>query len=274
MSLRDVFEGTTTELGDFSVGQVGLGSFYVLLGQQEGNTTQAPFTGFTEAGWFSADLSPNYCAPQSGGTFYDNFTTDTSLNAACWSTSGAAISQLGSTFGALNATYSDPDLDFINGMEMTSGGQEGADFSGLQSTYAYSAPFDFETTVSGTASGDSAFSVYLVGGDSSGVVGVEGNLNPSNGADYGIWDNQESLPAGNGFAGSEDLIATPSEGTPYDISISVNASGAASVEVNGVTSATHAAVGMGPFSCSWGKGTSAVTRPRTLPTRRRGRRPA
>ena len=159
-------------------------------------------------------------------------------------------------------------------MEMTSGGQEGADFSGLQSTYAYSAPFDFETTVSGTASGDSAFSVYLVGGDSSGVVGVEGNLNPSNGADYGIWDNQESLPAGNGFAGSEDLIATPSEGTPYDISISVNASGAASVEVNGVTSATHAAVGMGPFSCYWGKGTSAVTRPRTLPTRRRGRRPA
>ncbi len=274
VSLRDVFEGTTTELGDFSVGQVGMGSFYVLLGQQEGNTTQAPFAGSTEAGWFSADLSPNYCSPQSGGTFYDNFTTDTSLNAGCWSTSGAAISQLGSTFGALNATYSDPDLDFINGVEMTSGGQEGADFSGLQSTYAYSAPFDFETTVSGTASGDSAFSVYLVGGDSSGVVGVEGDLNPSNGADYGIWDNQESLPAGNGFAGSEDLIATPNEGTPYDISISVNASGAASVEVNGVTSATHAAVGTGPFSCSWGKGTSAVTRPRTLPTRRRGRRPA
>ena len=45
VSLSDVFEGDTTQLGDFSVGNVGLGSFYVLLGQQEGNLKQAQFTG-------------------------------------------------------------------------------------------------------------------------------------------------------------------------------------------------------------------------------------
>ena len=247
VSLSDVFEGDTTQLGDFSVGNVGLGSFYVLLGQQEGNLKQAQFTGSTEAGWFSADLSPNYCSPQAAGTFTDNFATDTSLNSACWSTSGPAISQLGDKFGELNAAYTAPDLNFINGMEMGSGGGEGANFSGVQSTYAYSAPFDFETTVTGTSSGDSAFSVYLVGGDDGGLAGVEGNLDPGNGPNYGIWDNQESLPAGNGFPGSEDLIASPSEGTPYNISISVSASGTASVEVNGVTSATHADVGPGPY---------------------------
>ena len=247
VSLSDVFEGDTTQLGDFSVGNVGLGSFYVLLGQQEGNLKQAQFTGSTEAGWFSADLSPNYCAPQAAGTFTDNFATDTSLNSACWSTSGPAISQLGDKFGELNAAYTAPNLNFINGMEMSSGGGEGANFSGVQSTYAYSAPFDFETTVTGTSSGDSAFSVYLVGGDDGGLAGVEGNLDPGNGPNYGIWDNQESLPAGNGFPGSEDLISSPSEGTPYNISISVSASGTASVEVNGVTSATHADVGPGPY---------------------------
>ena len=213
MSLRDVFEGTTTELGDFSVGQRRAG-LVLRAARPAGGQYQS---GASLQASLRRVGSPPICRriiarPRARGTFYDNFATDTSLNAACWSTSGAAISQLGSTFGALNATYSDPDLDFINGMEMTSGGQEGADFSGLQSTYAYSAPFDFETTVSGTASGDSAFSVYLVGGDSAGVVGVEGNLNPSNGADYGIWDNQESLPAGNGFAGSEDLIADAERG--------------------------------------------------------------
>ncbi len=274
VSLSDVFEGTTTPLGDFSIGNVGLGSFYVLLGQQEGNTKQAQETGFTEAGWFSADLSPDYCSPQSSGTFYDNFAGDTSLNSACWSTSGPAISQLESTFGTFEASYSDPALSFINGMGMSSGGQDGPDFSGLQSSYAYSAPFDFETTVTGTASGDSAFAVYLVGGvggDDGGVLGVEGDLDPDNGADYGIWDNQESIPAGNGFTGSEDLIAAPSEGTPYNISISVNASGAATIEVNGVTSATHADVGTGPFTYSSAKGTSARARGQPRQRRRQPR---
>jgi Bacterial Ig-like domain (group 3) len=250
VSLSDASDGTTIELGDFSVGNVGLGPFYVLLGQEEGSPKQAQYTGFTEAGWFSADLSPDYCSPQGSGTFYDDFAADTSLNSDCWSTSGPVISQLDDTFGNLEASYSDPALSFINGMAMTSGGQGGPDFSGLQSTYAYMAPFNFETTVTGTASADSAFAVYLVGGVDGGdgsAMGVEGNLNPANGADYGIWDNQQGIPAGNGFSGSEDLLAAPSEGTPYDISISVNAAGDASVEVNGVTSATHADVGTGPY---------------------------
>ncbi len=88
VSLSDVSDGTTIELGDFSVGNVGLGSFYVLLGQEEGSPKQAQYTGFTEAGWFSADLSPDYCSPQGSGTFYDDFAADTSLNSDCWSTSG------------------------------------------------------------------------------------------------------------------------------------------------------------------------------------------
>ena len=247
VSLADDFGGTTTQLGDFSVGNVGLGSFYILLGQQEGNANQAQITGFTEAGWFSADLATDYCSPQGAGTFYDNFAGDTSLGSDCWSTSGPAISQVGQALDPFEAAYSAPALNFINGMEMSSGGQTGTYFSGVQSTYAYSAPFDFETTVNGTLSADSAFSVYLVGGDDAGALGVEGNLDPANGANYGIWDNQEDIPAGNGFAGSEDLIAAPSEGAPYDISISVNASGVASVVVNGVSSATHADIGTGPY---------------------------
>ncbi len=45
VSLSDLFDGNTTQLGDFSVGNVGLGSFYILLGQQESNYKQAQYYG-------------------------------------------------------------------------------------------------------------------------------------------------------------------------------------------------------------------------------------
>jgi hypothetical protein len=147
----------------------------------------------------------------------------------------------------LGASFECPQLVFSDGMEMTSGGTGTPEFSGIQSRQSYPAPFQFESTVSGTGSGDSAFAVYLVGPGGAGSVGVEGDLAPGNGPGYGLWANQGSLPAGTGFPGSEDLIAAPAVGTSYVISISVNSAGQSSVEVNGVVSALGADVGTGPF---------------------------
>ena len=181
---------------------------------------------------------------RSSGSFSDDFTKDTTLSRDCWSRSGAVLREVA---GQLGASFECPQLVFDSGMKMTSGGTGRPEFSGIQSTYSYSAPFDLETTVSGLESAENAFSVYLLGPNSASTVGVEGDLGSGDGASYGLWDSQGSIPAGAGFPDSEDLIPAPSEGANYVISISVSSAGTSSVEVNGVASAAHADVGTGPF---------------------------
>ena len=135
------------------------------------------------------------------GTFSDDFTIDTHLDRDCWSRSGTLLREVARR---IDASFECPQLVFSDGMEMTSGGTGTPEFSGIQSRHSYLAPFQFETTVSGTESGDSAFSVYMVGTGGTGSVSVEGNLAPGNGPGYGLWANQGSLPAGTGFPGSEE----------------------------------------------------------------------
>ncbi len=248
---------TPTPLGDFVVGNVGLGSYYAVLSQNSGSVAGPTGILNLETAWYYADLSPNYCSPGGSGSFFDNFTTDTALDQNCWSNSGSVLTSVAAKVGLGLAPINLPQgtfgnsinlLSFDNGMDMTSSAVGSPEFTGIQSANAFAVPFDFETTVDGVQSGDNAFSVYLVDatGDSD-MVGVEGDLSPGNGANYGLWDNQGNIPAGQGSLGSEDLIPNPSENTNYTISISINAAGDASVEVNGVTSANHASVGTGPF---------------------------
>ena len=247
LSTSATYQGAPTSAVQYSVGHVGLGSYYVVIGQQQGNETM---DSQQDSGWYVADLSPGYCSATSG-TFYDDFATDTGLNSSCWATSGAQLSGVASQLDVSSET---PQLNFDSGMDMASGGEAGPVFSGVQSMNPYSAPFDFETTVNGIASSAKAFSVYLVGTGGTGLVSVEGGLNPNNTPYYGLWDNQTGIPAGYNQPGSEDLIASPTEGTNYAISISVNSAGVASVEVNGITSPTHANVETGPFYVVLGQG--------------------
>ena len=158
--------------------------------------------GWQDGAWTTSGQGATSGCSASAGTFSDDFTTDARLDRDCWSRSGPVLRDVARR---LDASLECPQLVFSNGMKMTSGGIGIPEFSGIQSRRPYSAPFQFETTVSGTESGESAFAIYMVGPGLAGSVGVEGDLAPGNGPDYGLWANQGSLPAGTGFPGSQDL---------------------------------------------------------------------
>ena len=224
-----------------SVGNVGTsGPFYVVLGQWQGSPSVG--NGPNEAAWYSASLTTS-CG--TGSSFSDVFAQDNALNSACWSTSGSVLNNVANYLNG--STLVAPNLSFSDGMAMSlAGPSTGREFTGLQSTQAYSAPFAFQTTVKGTAAtGDSAFVAYLV--DSTGdteTLGVDGDLNPSE-SNYGIWGEIGDI-APEPDNGGQKLISSPSTGTTYNISLSVDASGSATITVNGVTMGPTG-VGKGPF---------------------------
>ena len=121
-------------------------------------------------------------------------------------------------------------------------------FTGIQSTYAYSAPFQLTTSVRGTQSNGSTFAAYLVNANATKGLSLEGDLNPKDGGNYGIWAN-------NGIGTSSADTAVLSPNTPainltYNITLSVDGSGNGTVTVTssgGSGSASLGNVGTGPF---------------------------
>ncbi len=182
--------------------------------------------------------------------FDDTFTSDRALS-SCWQTGTPLISSFAAKIGG---TSTPPQLSFFGGMNMA--GAAGVNqFSAVQSAAAYSAPFTFSVTALPLGDGDMAFSfgsgvgIYLVNSSLSQAFSVEGNFNPDAGSDYGIWANDGLTADGTG----KDVYARPTALNPYEITMSVDSSGNATVSVtipfeSGTgTQYSIGNVGTGPF---------------------------
>ena len=161
--------------------------------------------------------------------FDDTFTTDSGLS-SCWQTGTSLISNFEAKIGATDVA---PQLSFGDGMEMA--GAAGVDqFSAIQSAAAYSAPFTFSVTALQLGAGGSepfsygsGVGIYLVNSSLSQAFSVEANFNPDANADYGVWANNGLTADGTG----KDVYASPVSSNPYEITMSIDASGNATVSV-------------------------------------------
>ena len=269
-----------TTITSAALGRIGNGPFRVILGQREsddeepGNPPSATPKGPNEAVWYNASLTTSSCSASSfstdfgldyaNGSVYQGFLQD------CWQVEQPPYTTLPPTIAdvesAIGATDVSPNLtfevasDLFTPMHMA-GTTGNSQFTGIQSTYAYSAPFQLTTSVRGTQSNGSAFAAYLVNANATKGLSLEGDLNPADGGNYGIWAN-------NGIGASSADTAVLSPNTPavnltYNITLSVDGSGNGTVTVTssgGSGSVALGNVGTGPFYVVLGQheGTPAV----------------
>ena len=230
-----------------SVGHVGAGPFYVLLGQHEAVPSDTSGSA-NEANWFSASLNTT-CGSTNG--FSDDFADDTSLNLNCWQTGTPILSTIATDVGDADR-YVTPQLGFNAGDMDMQGASSNPTFTGIQSTTAYSAPFDFQATVKGIQSGDNSFGIYIVGLGEYGTNGsltaltVEGNQS-STGEFNGVFANNELNQSG-----QQELLSHQSVNTTYHIDMSIDRNAQTSVTVNGVT-VRLGGVGNGPYEVVLGQ---------------------
>ncbi|HXY43302.1 MAG TPA: choice-of-anchor C family protein, partial [Acidimicrobiales bacterium] len=253
-----------------TLGRVGNGPFRVILGQREsddeqlGTPTPPPPTGPNEAAWYSASLTTNYCSSSSSGSFSTDFSLDFALSGAyegnlqdCWQAEQVSpvMAIPGAIYNAEQAadwTDEPPDLTFETNSDLFSpmqmaGTKGDNEFTGIQSSYDYSAPFELQTSVEGVQSNGSAFAVLLAG--ATGDITLEGDLNPAD-SNYGIWAD-----SGIGVSASREIMPvlspnTPATGVTYDITMSVDSAGDGTVTVSysgGSDTASVGHVGTGPF---------------------------
>jgi hypothetical protein len=153
----------------------------------------------------------------------DNFTQDSSLNAALWSTNTTLLMNIAANFFAGPVTLETPSLSF-SGSGLTMKGVNGdGEITGIQANQSFTPPFSTQVTVSGTVANGNAFYLVLMSSDLTQDLIVSGNLNPNNTGNYGINLNVD----GN----LSVLYATPAVNVLYTITITVNASGNASVSI-------------------------------------------
>ena len=151
--------------------------------------------------------------------FQDDFATDYpgTLNPDLWAQAGPVARAVGAQLGT-------PLTAPVRAGLSPSGWSTDSDgFSALQSTTACGGPFTFSTIFEGDA-GLEHVDISLATADLSEAVTVEGNME---GADKGIWAGSSLSPAG--APGAYDLDANPCPDVVYALTISVDASGDATV---------------------------------------------
>jgi BON domain/Glycosyl hydrolase family 12 len=178
------------------------------------------------------------------GVFADDFSSDTSLNTALWTTQSdllkkvAAVGEGGNQCGSLSNNLMRPILSFgPSGMRM-SGANGWQQSTGIQSLRTFSPPFTFRTTVAATVANGNPFAIFFVSSDSRQWFSLYGNVNPTNQPYVGI------------KLGCEVFYAHPALGVPYTIDISAKEDGVflVSLSSGSVTLATKSLpVGTGPF---------------------------
>ncbi|MFZ0665977.1 MAG: kelch repeat-containing protein, partial [Acidimicrobiales bacterium] len=185
------------------------------------------FGGYNGTSYVSDTWVYGVPAPASTCTgFSDNFQGSTL--SSDWETQTPLVSAVASDLSDIDAQ---PSLDFPgSGMEVE-GADEPNHFVGIQSVTACQGPFTFKTSVEGQNSYGSPFLIYLVSADQSEAVSVEGDLDPSDGG-YGIWASS-TLGAAYGESGSTDIFSSPATGFTYDVSVSVDETGNATVALSG-----------------------------------------
>lgn len=205
----------------------------------------------------------------------DLFFADPYLNPGLWQTQSPILSGLGLAHGQL--VY--PALTFSpSGMQMSGIRREGQ-FMGVSSTASFSAPFNFNVTVTGLNQEGIPFEVFLVGADLQQWVSIAGHLGghgerphgglavgggngnffggvriplggESRSPAYGVWVNHTGSGQPIGALGYK-IFENPIAGLPYTIQVSLGADGLAAVTLldasHGVIAGQTVPVGTGPF---------------------------
>ena len=230
-----------------SVGHVGAGPFYVLLGQHEAVPSDTSGSA-NEANWFSASLNTT-CGSTNG--FSDDFAADTSLNMNCWQTGTPILSTIATDVG--DASSGDAPARFQRRRHGHAGCVEQPDVhrhpvdNGLFSPVRF--PGDGEghpvrrqllCHLSSSAHGNTAHNGSLT------ALTVEGNQS-STGDFNGVFANNELNPSGH-----QSFFPAQSVNTTYNIDMSIDTQRQTSVTVNGVT-VRLGGVGNGPFDVVLGQ---------------------
>ncbi|HUJ11426.1 MAG TPA: family 16 glycosylhydrolase [Verrucomicrobiae bacterium] len=192
-----------------------------------------------------------FCPIAATAEWVDNFTSDSILNTALWTTDSGLLSALAVASSDVGSTLITPTLSFgPTGMQM-SGVNSTYELAGIQSLSTFAPPITLNITVAGTVANGNPFDVFLVSSDLSQRIDISGNLNSANGDYYGVWVNYTG--SGLGLWQLGDLFyGSPSTGVFYTIQISVGTDGNASIslaDANGNTLASQDGlpVGTGPF---------------------------
>jgi hypothetical protein len=181
---------------------------------------------------------------------WDDFTLNSNLDGSLWTEQSDLLTALASASSSPASRLLAPTLNFSSkGMEM-SGVDGDLEFTGVQSLKSFSPPFILSTTVDGILADADPFEVYLISSDLNQGIDVAGNLNPNNGLFYGIWVNWSSSGLPLNTLG-ESIYSNPLVNQNYDIAISVDSGGSATVvfALNGYAYASESGlqVGHGPF---------------------------
>ncbi len=181
----------------------------------------------------------------------DNFTTDSMLNGSLWTNNSSFLSNLANASSSPPATFVVPILTFSHlGMEMTGLSQD-YETTGVQSLATFSAPFKVATTVEPTQGTANPFEIFLANADLTQFLTVTCNVSSS----YdGMWAEAPNVPGqGQLWQLGEQFQPpiTPALNTVYQIRMSVDALGGATVSIasRGVVlgSLTNLQPGTGPF---------------------------
>ncbi|HTT88822.1 MAG TPA: hypothetical protein VMF65_04650, partial [Acidimicrobiales bacterium] len=201
-----------------------------------------------------AAATPQAAATTACSGFQDDFAADYpgSLNTTLWDQDGPVAGAVAQQLGAPLVAPGQASLT-NTGWRSQSGG-----FSVLQSTGTCSGPFTFSTVFEADA-GLNHFDVSLASADLSQDITVEGN---TQGPDAGIWAGNSLSPAGT--SGAYQLDATLCHHLVYAITVSVDASGSATVTLSNyydqeiLGTAPAIPVGTGPLYVLLGQGPGTI----------------
>jgi hypothetical protein len=213
---------------------------------------------------------PPAAAPAPG--LVDVFTSDAGLNPSVWMMQTPLVLSLAQWNGSAPMP---PMLAFSPaGMQM-SGVNGPGQFTGIQSSGLYMAPFSMTTTVSGLAPEGIPFDIYLVSPDLRQWLSVAGHLGGMGGPreglgvrtpfggvrvplgggpspEHGVWANWTGSGQPISALGNK-IYPAPIPGVPYTITMNVGADGMASVSLQDPSGVSLGAlnampVGVGPFN--------------------------
>jgi hypothetical protein len=196
-------------------------------------------------------------------TFLDNFTQDASLNTSLWTVNGAAAFHALTNFTANPmATIVTPTLTFSSRGMLMSGIPSTYEQQGVQSVSAFAPPFTVTASVVPTQVNSGVFQFLITTGDGGSGVSIGGGvagLPIYTGIGYGSpsgpgmhWDVRGQLSPN-----------VPVPGTTYQLTISVDASGLATVSASSsgsILGAGSVQVGGGPFYVVLAQGSGAYSR--------------
>jgi hypothetical protein len=181
-------------------------------------------------------------------SFRDGFSRDSAPNSEFWSTDTALLKALASSISSPASSWVTPRIDFTASGLRISGVSGPNQFTGVQSNRCFNAPFTVKAAVAGQIAHGNAFELFLVTGDLQELINLDGNLDPSSGY-RGLWENVRQ--DGSSRPGDR-VFDAPATNTWYDIVVTIDSAGNASVTVSTAEGAQLVSrqipgIGTGPF---------------------------